>query len=441
MGNISRKQFITLGAASAAALGLAGCGGGASSSDTGGAGTDGHSGNVYWLNFKPELDETAQALAKAYMEKYPNVKVKVQTAASGTYEQTLTSEMDKTDAPTLFNIGTTAGVKEWGPSAMDLSGTDIEKALSTTDYSYKDDKGRLVCAGLCYETYGIVVNSDLVEKAGHSVSDIKDFDSLRAVAEDIHKNAATLGFDAFAATDLDDSSSWRVTGHLANLEYYYEERDEGGWDATPATIKGTYLPNYKKIFDLAINNSAEDPTTLSTGGHDPSTEFTSGKAAFFLTGSWDYATIAAAQKNTTMIPYYCGVAGEEKAGLNSGTENRLAINDSASDKDKRATMDFWLWLVTDPEASRQMVDQLGVLPYTDAAKGDNGYLNKAEELSKAGNYTMDWATNYQPNVDQYRKGLVSALNAYTADQSDANWETFKTAFVDGWAQNYKVENA
>lgn len=446
MGNISRKQFITLGAASAAVLGLAGCGGSSSSdssssSDTSSSSTDDRSGNVYWLNFKPELDETAQALAKTYMEKYPNVKVKVQTAASGTYEQTLTSEMDKTDAPTLFNIGTTAGVKEWGSSAMDLSGTDIEKALSTTDYTYKDSDGRLVCAGLCYETYGIVVNADLVEKAGHSVDDIKDFDSLKAVVEDIHKNAATLGFDAFAATDLDDASSWRVTGHLANLEYYYEEKDDGGWDATPATIKGTYLPNYKKIFDLAINNSAEDPTTLSTGGHDPATEFTSGKAAFFFTGSWDYATIAAAQKNTTMIPYYCGVSGEEKAGLNSGTENRLAINDAASDEDKKATMDFWLWLVTDPEASKEMVAQLGVLPYTDAAKGDNGYLNKAEELSKAGNYTMDWATNYQPNVDQYRKGLVSALNAYTADQSDANWDTFKTAFVDGWAQNYKTENA
>ena len=165
---------------------------------------------------------------------------------------------------------------------MDLSGTDIEKALSTTDYTYKDSDGRLVCAGLCYETYGIVVNADLVEKAGHSVDDIKDFDSLKTVVEDIHKNAATLGFDAFAATDLDDSSSWRVTGHLANLEYYYEEKDDGGWDATPATIKGTYLPNYKKIFDLAINNSAEDPTTLSTGGHDPATEFTSGKAAFFF---------------------------------------------------------------------------------------------------------------------------------------------------------------
>ena len=51
---------------------------------------------------------------------------------------------------------------------------------------------------------------------------------------------------------------------------------------------------------------------------------------------------------------------------------------------------------------------------------------------------MDWATNFQPNVDEYRKDLVSALNAYNADQSDANWAKVKEAFVDGWAKQYKA---
>ena len=58
---------------------------------------DGADGSVYWLNFKPELDETLQNLAKTYTEK-TGVEVKVVTAASGTYSQTLTSEMDKKDA-------------------------------------------------------------------------------------------------------------------------------------------------------------------------------------------------------------------------------------------------------------------------------------------------------------------------------------------------------
>ena len=55
-------------------------------------------GSVYWLNFKPELDEAAQALAAKYTEQ-TGVPVKVVTAASGSYSQTLTSEMDKTRAP------------------------------------------------------------------------------------------------------------------------------------------------------------------------------------------------------------------------------------------------------------------------------------------------------------------------------------------------------
>ena len=53
---------------------------------------------------------------------------------------------------------------------------------------------------------------------------------------------------------------------------------------------------------------------------------------------------------------------------------------------------------------------------------------------------MDWATNYQPNVDDYRATLVAALNQYNADQSDANWAIVTTAFVDGWAAQYQLAN-
>ena len=58
-------------------------------------------GKVYYLNFKPEAADQWTALAKEYT-KEKGVEVKVQTAASGTYEQTLKSEIAKTEAPTLF---------------------------------------------------------------------------------------------------------------------------------------------------------------------------------------------------------------------------------------------------------------------------------------------------------------------------------------------------
>ena len=445
MKSITRRSFIGGTGAGLAALSLAACGGSSdsssSSSSSSSSNDEDRSGNVYWLNFKPEFDTAAQELAKDYMEKYPNVSVKVQTAASGTYEQTLTSEMDKSEAPTLFVIGNTAGVKEWGDYAMDLKDTDIANLLNTDAYNLTDDSGKLVSIGYCYEAYGIVVNTDLVEKAGHSIDDIKDFASLKTVVEDIHSRASELGFDAFVATDLDSAASWRVTGHLANLEYYYEEKDSGEkWTEAPATITGKYLPNYKNLFDLAINNSLVEPNTLATGGHDPGTEFTDGKAAFIFTGSFGWADIKGKVANSKCIPYYCGVDGEENAGLNCGTENCWAINDNASDEDKKATMDFMVWLVSDPDAAKKMVAGLGVIPYKNAPEGDNQYLNDAAEYTDKGCYIMDWATNFQPNVDNYRQALVSALDAYTANPSDDTWADVKTAFVDGWASNYKQVN-
>ena len=199
--------------------------------------------------------------------------------------------------------------------------------------------------------------------------------------------------------------------------------------------------DYKNLYDLMINNSCTEPTALATGGHDPANQFSTGQACFFLTGSWDYTGLSAAQPSVKMLPYYCGVAGEEKAGLNCGTENCWAINANASDADKQATMDFMVWLVSDPEASGALVEQLGILPYKNAAPSTNGFLNDAAAYTDNGCYVMDWATNYQPNVDQYRAALVSALNAYNADQSDANWAAVKTAFVDGWATQWAAANA
>ncbi len=401
--------------------------------------TGGETGSVYWLNFKPESDEVLQEVAKMYTEK-TGVEVKVVTAASGTYNQTLIAEMDKSEAPTLFVIGNQGAVAEWKDYALNLKDTAIAKELNTDAYNLYDEDGNLVSIGYCYECYGIIVNPDLIAKAGYKVEDIKNFAQLKKVAEDIHARAGELGFDAFSASDMDDSSSWRFTGHMANLEYYYESRDAGGWKSCPESLKGTYMENFKNLYDLCINNSLTDPKDLATGGHDAQSQFTSGKAAFYVNGSWEYGAVAEKVPNATMIPYYCGVEGEEKAGLNCGTENYWAINAKASEADQKATMDFMVWCVTDPEASRKLVDTFGVMPYKSAAESTNGFLAAANKYSADGCYVMDWATNYQPNVDEYRKTLVGALNAYNADQTAENWDKVETAFVDGWAHQYQAVN-
>ena len=55
-------------------------------------------GKVYYLNFKPEAADQWKAIAETYT-KETGVQVTIETAASGTYEQTLKSEMAKDQAP------------------------------------------------------------------------------------------------------------------------------------------------------------------------------------------------------------------------------------------------------------------------------------------------------------------------------------------------------
>lgn len=412
---------------------LAGCGSSSKSEKTG----SDSKGSVYWLNFKPEADEALQGIAKTY-EKEKGVKVKVVTAASGNYNSTLTSEMGKSAAPTLFVVGNQAAVKTWNDYCLDLKGTDVYNELNTDAFNLTDENGKVASIGYCYESYGIIVNKKLLKKAGHEITDIKDFASLKSVAEDIHKRADKLGFDAFTSSGMDDASSWRFTGHLANMPLFYEGRDDG-WKEAPAEIKGTYLENFKNVWDLYINNSKYKKNTLATGGYDAEAEFKKGEAVFYQNGTWEYDALkkSISDDDMQMIPIYCGVEGEEKAGLCSGTENCWAVNAKASEADQKATLDFMKWLVTSEEGTKVMAEQFGAIPYKKAADSGNVFLKNANDLLEAGNYNVDWTFNYTPNVDEWRASLVAAMNKYDAGGS---WDDVKTAFVQGWAAQYKAAN-
>ena len=86
--------------------------------------------------------------------------------------------MDKSAPPTLFIIGNQAGVKDWKDYALDLKDTPIANELNTDAYNLYDETGKLVSIGYCYECYGIIVNPDLIEKAGHTMDEIKKYESL-----------------------------------------------------------------------------------------------------------------------------------------------------------------------------------------------------------------------------------------------------------------------
>ena len=399
-------------------------------------------GSVYYLNFKPESDEAWQALAKTYTEQ-TGVPVKIVTAASGTYQETLTAEMDKSEAPTMFQVGNQGAVDTWGEYCYDLTNTDVWNEMTTHAFDMVGDDGFTYSIGYCYECFGIIVNKALLEQAGHSIDEITNFESLKAVADDIHARASELGFDAFSSAGLDGSSSWRFSGHLANMPLYYEFRDDGV-TSQPATITGAYLDNFKAIWDLYTTDSATTGADLLAATGDASeAEFGNGEAVFYQNGSWEYSNLVGNfgmdPANLQMIPIYCGVEGEEDAGLCSGTENCWAVNAEADEADIQATLDFMKWVVTSDEGTTLLAEQFGPCPFKSAKTPENVFFADANDLTAEGKYVVTWAFNYTPAVDDWRAAVVDALGQYTAGTGD--WDAVVSAFVDGWATLYANEHA
>ena len=437
---ITRRNFLKAAGVSAAALGLAACGGSSSSTASSAAGSTAASstaakadGKVYYLNFKPEQDQDWQDLAAEYT-KETGVPVTVVTAASGQYETTLMSEMEKSEAPTLFQVNGPVGLANWKDYCYDLSGSQLYGELTSDSFALKDGDA---VAAIAYviETYGIIYNKELLTAAGYTQDDIKGFDDLKKVADDIQARKAELGVDgAFTSAGMDGSSDWRFKTHLANLPIYFEYQADG--IGSTDAIKGTYLDNYKNMFDLYINNSTCAPTELAgKTGDDSRNEFLDNEAVFYQNGSWEYTNLVGDGKpftddDLTMIPVYIGVGDEANQGLCTGTENYWCVNKEADQADIDATLDFMYWCVSSDEGTKAMANDMGfVIPFKNAQESPNLFVKVDNALTAEGKTPVAWCFSTMPS-ENWKNGVGSALTAYAAGTGD--WNAVVTAFVDGW---------
>ena len=234
---------------------------------------------------------------------------------------------------------------------------------------------------------------------------------------------------------MDSSSDWRYKTHLANLPIYFEYQADK--ITSTDAIKGTYLDNYKDIFDLYINNSTVDPKELSAKTADDSrNEFLDGKAVFYQNGSWEYKNILDSGKlkdeDLTMIPIYIGVGDEAKQGLCTGTENYWCVNNMSSKDDIQATLDFIDWCVTSEVGTKTMAEDMQfVIPFKKALPSDNVFVKEDAKLTEEGKVPVSWNFTTMPSQN-WKDEVGSALTVYAADQTPDNWSKGVTAFVDGW---------
>ena len=412
--------------------------------------TETAAGSVYYLNFKPEQAEQWEALAKTYTEQ-TGVEVTVVTAASGTYESTLKSEIAKTEAPTLFQVNGPVGLASWKDYCYDFTGSGVYSNLKSDDFALKGENGEVLGIAYVIETYGIIYNKSILNNyftkdyaAVKSIDELNNFEALKSVAESIEANKDDLGVQgAFTSAGMDSSSDWRFKTHLANLPIYYEyqARGIGSTDA----IEGTYLDNYKQIWDVYINNATCSPTLLSSKtGDDAASEFALGEAVFYQNGTWAYGDITGyevADSDLGMLPIYIGAQGEENQGLCTGSENYWCVNKNASAEDIQATLDFLNWVVTSDEGRSSLAKDMGfVTPFktfTDEYAATNPLITAADGYIAAGKTSVSWNFSSIPS-EAWKNGVGSALLEYA--QGTGDWDAVKTAFIDGWASEYAATN-
>ena len=436
MRPISRRLMLGGSAVLAVAATLAACSNGSSSGSENG---------VYLLNFKPEAEEALKTIASAYKDK-TGVEVKIVTAASGTYQQTLQTEVAKSNPPTIFNINGPVGLVTWKDYALDLSGTEFVKALTDTSMALTDENGVVYGSPLGIEGYGLIYNAAILNKyfalegaKATSVDEIKGFAKLKEVVEDMQAKKADLGIEgAFACTSLASGEDWRWQTHLANYPVFYEFRDKGVTDAKEVDL--TYSDNYKQIFDLYLNNSTVAPSAAAAKTvTDSMADFALGKCAFVQNGNWAWSQISEVEGNTVaegdihFMPIYIGVNGEEKSGIALGTENYLAVNSQVSETAQKASIDFLTWLLTG-EGAKMLVDNsvVSVSPYpafSELTPADPLGKETAQFLANKELYPINWVFQTFPS-QEFKNQLGSHLAQYASGKED--WSAVKEYFVSTW---------
>jgi raffinose/stachyose/melibiose transport system substrate-binding protein len=443
---MARKLFTLMSIILIAAFALAACGG-AQGTEAPPAAQAG--GEIYYLNFKPEVAELYEKIGQAYKEE-TGVTLKVVTAAAGTYEQTLKSEIAKADAPVLFQINGPVGYQSWKDYTADLKDTELYKHLSDKSMAVTDGDG---VYGIPYvvEGYGIIYNDAIMQKyfategaKAKSMDEINNFETLKAVVEDMQARKDELGIEGvFSSTSLKPGEDWRWQTHLMNVPVFYEWRDNKIDIASDATkdFKFQYSENFKNLFDLYINNSVTEPTLLGSKSVDDSmAEFALGRSAMVQNGNWAWGQISGVQGNTVksedvrFLPLYTGMPGEDKQSICVGTENFFAINSQASPEKQKLAADFIYWLFSSPTGKAFVTNDLKfIAPFDTFSEDEKPTDPLAREVSRYVSnpdlYNVSWSFVKFPS-QTFKDNYGAALLQYA--QGKIPWEDVKALVVEQW---------
>lgn len=314
---------------------------------------------LQFLNGQPVLQLIYDQLAQEFWQK---TGIRVETSSNGDPEG---------PQPVLFSVDDASRLS--GQNCLDLSDTVACANLADGGFTLTRD-GQVLGIASEAEPFGLIFNTALLARAGHTAADIDSFSHLKAVAEYITAHREDLGFGAFAAPDSEN----RFADLLSRL---------------PVDIR--------PLWDLYSQNRAEAEQSV-----------------FCLGTLSDMKRMSAGGSlQLEMLPLYTGAAEEHTQGLYCFGTHYWCVRADAPQEEIDGALAFLNFLVSPRTDGTVPVDDLGILaPYRQAA-----YSQNAVERRFRSDIAQGKTLNVCGALEKAPDGFSWALRTYAAAPTDENW--------------------
>ena len=393
--------------------------------------------------YEGQSDAGLTDIVKDYKEK-ANIEVTFEKLEEG-YEEELVRRLDSATPPTIFEVNGTEDYLRLKEHCANIGGTELEGQLTDKSLALLTNEGAFGVP-FSVEGFGIIYNERIMneffaipdrETMIASAEEIKNFDDLKEVVEEMTKKKEALGIDGvFAAFPYD--AQW--AGEIISIPLYYEiERknidiERNGLDK----FELLYAENLKNIFDLYTENSVVDKKDIvSISRKEAEEEFISEKCAMMISDSRILRKTEKsddAKMGFKMMPLYTGMDNEENRGLAFITDKYLCINKNASAEEQKAAQDFLCELFSSRSGKRYVSNTLGyITPFNTFSKSEIPDDALSGEIfswiNKNGLTTASIDLTLIPS-DEFKKNLSAALLSYASGEK--SWEDFKEETVADW---------
>lgn len=345
-----------LAVASAAAMLLAGCGGGADKEASSGKSGDGFDKNakttITFAGWSLDMTPEFKTLADGFHKTHPNVTVNVKQYSADDYDKQLTADISSGAQPDVFPLKNMIKYVTYADSQGLADISDIAKGFQgdkNINLDGYDHDGKIFALPYRSDTWVLFYNKDMFKKTGVEEPTAKwTWDDYTKAAKALKEKLPAAGYDASSVYPM-YMHNWQSVVQSFALA-------QSGKSADSTFLKGDFSymePYYKRALEWQKDKYTIDWNTSFTNKVQYQPQFGTQKAAMMPMGTWYAATLLTQQESGEAEKFSWGMAPipqnpDKKlpaTPLTFGSPTSLAVSSKISGQKLAAAKEFVKWSV------------------------------------------------------------------------------------------------